>query len=841
MQIHPKNVGWAIATLLITLSSAITFTPLDSFPVAAQSISDQKAADQLFKEGKQQIRAGQYWSAIDLLNQALFRFKRLKKREQAAETLNLLGSVYGVLSEYSRGINAAQQALLIYRETGNQKGEANALRSLGGLYGDLSQYDQAIEFMQQALLIYRGIGSRPEQSYVLRGLGYIYNHLSQPDQAIVFLQQALVIERELKNHVGEAYTLMVLGMAYDSKSQQDKAIELYQQSLVLFRQVGNRLGESSLLNSLGTVYANLTKYDKALKYYQQALPIYQEVGDRHGRGVAFSNIGELLEKQNQRELAVVFYKQAIKVWESIRVNLHNLPKELQESYVQSVADTYRALADLLLKQGRILEAQQVLELLKVQEIREFTRDARFGEQTAGLAITPAEQKILDQHGTLIAFSQKVYDCKKDEQRPCAELGQLNQQLYILNQQYTQAVQSFEREIRDRKDPEMVDPGKLLAEAKPIVEAEPGTLLVYPLVLEDKTWLLWVARGGVVKSVEIPISRQQLGEAVVNFRNLVQDRRSTAKQVQAAGKRLYDILFKSGAIPLEIEMHKNQIRYLVFALDRVTRYIPMAALYDGQHYLSEKYTVSTVISAGLTNVDRLSSNPKNNPVLALGVSESVEDLTPLENVPQELNAIVQQSPTDTGIYPGQEFLNRDFNQQTLLTHLLGHKFLHIATHAAFLPNNPENSFILMGTGKLTIPQIRSLPDLASVRMVVLSACETALGGPDQDGIEISGISSYFLNSGVETVVASLWAVNDASTSALMQQFYQNLATGTMTKAEALRQAQLSLLRRKGRSNSAFSRSDVEVREEAGARAIAGQSSDFSHPYYWAPFILIGNGL
>jgi CHAT domain-containing protein len=134
-------------------------------------------------------------------------------------------------------------------------------------------------------------------------------------------------------------------------------------------------------------------------------------------------------------------------------------------------------------------------------------------------------------------------------------------------------------------------------------------------------------------------------------------------------------------------------------------------------------------------------------------------------------------------------------------------------------------------------------MADIHLVVLSACETALGGPDQNGIEMSGISYYFLSNGAKAVMAFLWLVNDGSTSLLMQQFYKNLASGTMTKAEALQQAQLSLLQGKVTAKDApqWRNGDVTLELKPGAQLPRSRTTDFSHPYYWAPFILIGNSL
>ena len=123
-------------------------------------------------------------------------------------------------------------------------------------------------------------------------------------------------------------------------------------------------------------------------------------------------------------------------------------------------------------------------------------------------------------------------------------------------------------------------------------------------------------------------------------------------------------------------------------------------------------------------------------------------------------------------------------------------------------------------------------------MVLSAYETGVGGPDDNGIEVPGIGFFFLRDGARSVLASLWQVNDASTSLLMQQFYRTLATGKMSKAEALRQAQLSLLK----SNlTAEDAQRAGVDRDTLPPVQQTSPSNLSHPYYWAPFILIGNGL
>ena len=163
---------------------------------------------------------------------------------------------------------------------------------------------------------------------------------------------------------------------------------------------------------------------------------------------------------------------------------------------------------------------------------------------------------------------------------------------------------------------------------------------------------------------------------------------------------------------------------------------------------------------------------------------------------------------------------------------------------FEPGLPEQSYLLLGNGQeLTIPSISNLYDLNQYDLVVLSACETALGGPGKDGLEIAGLAHYFLTDDrADTVIASLWKVNDASTSELMQRFYINIADSEnpMTRSEALRRAQLSFLSDSQTSDSERSRATVRP-VDAQSGVPVDNSSDLSHPYYWAPFILIGNGL
>ncbi|WP_263971256.1 CHAT domain-containing protein [Leptolyngbya sp. PCC 6406] len=629
-----------------------------------------------------------------------------------------------------------------------------------------------------------------------------------------------------------------LGFAYAELGEYQTAINYSRQALEIHRDINDTRGEAYALGDIGNAYTALGDYQAALNYLTECLSIQRGLNNRWGEGRTLSSIAQIFESQQQPALAITFLKASVAVRESIREDIRNLDSGLRTSFTDTVADDYRRLADLLLAQGRIPEAQQVLDLLQLEELREFTNTRAVWTGSA-LAYTEAEQPIADAHGDLIAFGQQVSTCRRTN---CPRRNELEQQLTALNTQYRDQIATFQAQVgSQRRDDEVFqDPRRLSSDARALLAANPNSVLIYPFVTEDKLWLLW-ATPGAVGTVEVAVSQAELSRAVQQLGERL-TRGGDLEELQAASQRLYDWLVR----PLEAPLAANGIEKLIFVNDRVTRYIPMAVLFDGERYLLERYTLSTVLSPAVTNTTNRIGAVEDAPVLGLGLTQAFPGFNPLPAVREELSGIVRVG-AEQGIFPGSVFLDGDFTLEALERNLLGHRVLHIATHAAFVPGRSRDSYILLGDGsRLAVADIEVREHLlADLHLVVLSACQTALGGVAGDGAEIAGISSYFLQPGrADTVIASLWSVNDTSTSVLMQRFYTLLATGELTKAEALRQAQLSLLRGEDlvalgdRLN--LSRGSIEVISTSG-RAVSPIPGGYGHPYHWAPFILIGNGL
>ncbi|MGD1861593.1 MAG: tetratricopeptide repeat protein [Leptolyngbyaceae cyanobacterium] len=850
-----------------------------------QDIGDQReVGTSLNNVGRAYSNQGDTDNAFAYYERALDILQNIGDQNGVADTLNNIGDSYERLGNIDEALAYYERALDTYRAASNYDyvGEAGTLNNIGGIYERLGDPGEAIFYYWHAeglLSSHQG----PERVLTLVNIASISSVMGRATDALYYYRVALdiqeVVDADDKLTIG--WLRNGIGSANDALWYDDEALYSYQRALDIFQDIGHQNGVAATLNNIGGIYYRQEKYDEALYYYQRSLAIFQDIGDLYSEGLPLHNIGlihslqgnddealyyyqrslaiqeaigdqriaaqdikagtlisiaDWFETQGQPTLAIIYFKQAINIYETIRSASTGtlLESDFENSYLPNIEGNYRALADLLLVQGRIPEAQQVLDLLKLEELREFT-DTRATWTSDGIAYTTVEEPVIAAHGSLMALSATLVEC---ESTRCADLDRLLAQQESLLAQYNAIVARFTETIQANRGQDEIfqDPRRISGEAKTLLRAyaDKGQtpVLIYPFVLPDKLWLVWVTVGDVVGSVEVPVSQGELSTTVQHFGELLQDYRSDLAELQATSHQLYDWLIQ----PLATELNANDIDHLVFVNDRVTRYIPMAALYDGEQYLVDRYTLSTVLAPVTTYFDDALGTVNSSSVLGLGLTQAVSGFNPLPAVYAELNAIVQNQSGE-GIYPGQVLLDEEFTLDSLKANVADHRILHLATHAEFVPGRAQESYIVLGDGShLKIPDIDTMQRrLENLHLVVLSACQTALGGANQDGTEIAGLSSYFLQANrAEAVVASLWAVSDGGTSLLMQRFYEYLASGQYSKADALRQAQHSFLE----SNETVE----EVQRIIGQRQTQGQrSTPLSHPYYWAPFIMIGNGL
>ena len=326
-------------------------------------------------------------------------------------------------------------------------------------------------------------------------------------------------------------------------------------------------------------------------------------------------------------------------------------------------------------------------------------------------------------------------------------------------------------------------------------------VIYPIILDDRLEIILKLPQQPLKHYKTSLSQQEFNHTIVQLRENLQFIH-TLKQVQSISQQLYNWLIQ----PIASELDKSNTQTLVFVLDGDLRNIPMALLYDGQQYLLEKYAIA--LTTGLELLDPKPLERQNLKVLTAGLTEARHGYSPLEYVDDELKQIESQ-------VSGELLINQEFTSTELQAQIASQPFsvVHLATHGKF-SSQPEETFVLAWDKPISMDEFNSIlrsrgENLSeAIELLVLSACQTAAG----DKRAALGLAGVAVRAGARSTIASLWNADDESTATLMSQFYQELLNNQITKAEALRLAQLHLLR-----------------------------EGYQHPRFWAPYVLIGNWL
>jgi CHAT domain-containing protein/tetratricopeptide (TPR) repeat protein len=821
--------------------------------------------------GKVYYSFGEKQKALDFFNQALSLSKEGDNRNRIKEAtlLNFIASIYFELGEKQKALEFYNQALSFWKEvpfgTGEiaRRGEANSLAGIGMVYSDLGEKEKTLSFYNQALTLNKALNDRAGASatlnriagfyyylenhknaltylkqslllrkdqYTLTTIGVVYTSLGKYQKALEYLNKALPLTKLLVSRESEAHTLFSIGRVYENLEDPRNALDYYNQALPLIKAVSDRKGEAYILTGIGSIYSKLGERQKALAFYNQALTLSRAVEDRRGEGIILSRMASLLTAQKQTALAIVFYKQSVNITESLRTEIRSLPREIQETYTQTIASRYRTLADLLLQQDRILEAQQVLDLLKIQELDDYLRNVRGNAQTAkGINYLKPELEILakfnEQQKTAIQLGEEfsqLFKIPRDKRTPAQQqrYDTLNQLQNALNEQHNQfinspTVKAAIKQLSDTTLQQNVNLAILDAQRKNLQQL--NAVLIYPLILEDRLELIITTPNTAPLRRTVPIKKAELNKAITEFRLSLQ--KPDSNSAKSWGQQLYSLLIK----PLENDLKQANAQSIIYAPDGALRYIPLAALHDGNRWLIERYRINNITAQSL---DKLSSQPApaQMNILAgafvqgqreVSVGSERFNFNGLPGAGREVSQLVVS-------FPGtQSFIDEAFTREAFQPRMNEHNTVHFATHAAFVSGAPENSFIVFGNGdRATLTDIATW-SMSNIDMVVLSACETALSGKLGNGEEILGLGYQFQQRGVKATIASLWRVDDGGTEVLMNAFYAKLKQGNTSRAEALRQAQLALI------NGATSTTNPQV--------------SLKHPSYWSSFILIGNGL
>jgi CHAT domain-containing protein len=492
--------------------------------------------------------------------------------------------------------------------------------------------------------------------------------------------------------------------------------------------------------------------------------------------------------------------------------------ELRTSAASLHDETYQRVAELLTESGRLLEAEAVLDLARTgarpsSEVswldagipllaHEEAIDQRLGLAEMGVDLNMTRRKLLEQP-------------EPPEDLP-SRLQALERSFAPATASVAEAYLGVEEEL-----------AKAQPSRAPATEAPTDALRSWLHARSEKTVAVYTSVGG--KSTRLilvtpnrrfvrvaPFGAREVGTRVTALRRAAGD---PARDARAAGRALHEVLLA----PIEADLRAAGAAVILWSLDGPLRRAPVAALYDGRSWLAERYASAVI------GVDRLPTRERPSRegwrVAAFATTREHFGFTALPGAGAEI-AAVTPLPTDLRRPDG------DFSRATLLDALRrGFHVIHLATHFAFQAGGDIKNFLLLGDGsRLTVSDMRGVRDLfKGVELVVLSACDTATGsgngrGPD----ELEGFAVLAQRQGAASVLASLWPIADASTATLMRNFYLAARKGSL--AAALQAAQVAMLR-PGRPDPGTIRGFQP--------AVPPRKERTSHPYYWAPFVLMGD--
>jgi CHAT domain-containing protein len=376
-------------------------------------------------------------------------------------------------------------------------------------------------------------------------------------------------------------------------------------------------------------------------------------------------------------------------------------------------------------------------------------------------------------------------------------------------------------------------------ATELVQA-PGVVAAYTVSTEKRFWTVVLSPAGKT-AYSSPVGSAELERKVFAFRDVLVNPKLDPIPLAS---EIYDTVVR----PAERDASLAAATTVVWSFDGVLRYVPVSALYDGKQYLVERYRLAVFNRASIP-VLLDTPNPQLEGV-GFGVARKVGSFAPLPAVADELRAIFSDASVGSleGAVPGKILLDTSFTEAAFEQALReGHSLVHVATHFQLSPGDAEDSLLLFGDGSLVnVGDIRDLKGgFKGVDLLTLSACNTAASGPGADGKEVECFATIAQERGAKAVLASLWPVSDRGTSELMKSFYRLRSSGGgVSKSELLRRAQLELIRGTGAGapGGGAQRILVQVQPTSTATGPAytpNPAAPLAHPFYWAPFVLVGN--
>ena len=777
---------------------------------------------------------GRYRQAMDYYRRALAISEKLGSKPSMSMDLGNLGHCQLGLGQTEEALATYDRALGLAREAGLPKEEADWLKGEAAALVHLGRYDEALTRHREALTTYEAAGLKRELTESLNELGMLHVLLGDLGTGETSFRRALVVAREIGYPLGVTLNLMALGDIEWRRHRFEPAAALYRQTfdraqatdhraemaagliqlalthrdlgqtaealeeaargLEISRSIGARMLEAQGHYALAQVKGTRGEVDAALRHYASGAEILGPLGDPElGWRLAYGE-ARALESLGRREAAVAAYRRAVTVIEAVRSQLHQ--ERFRAGYIDDKYQVYVDLVRLLIEMGRVEEAFVVSERLRARSHLDLLNRAEPPVKSA--AQREQEQELRGRVRQLQRALQDESSRSRPEQRQEA--------LTLFSRELAEAERSYQNLLDDLRssEPAYAAARSLAApSADEVRRALPPRTALIEYVIAEQAVAVFVLTSDTLRAKTVPVRRLDLQAKVELVRDLV------ARKAGDQWRRPAGSLAATLIAPVAEAGWLEGIDTLYLVPHGILHYLPFALLPrvvgDTQRLLVEDFVLAYLPSAaGL--VKQRPGRVSEATLLALAPGRSG-----LEHAQQEVRSISRFFPRSHLIFEGPRATEASFKAESG-----SFSVLHLATHGQFNKLNPLLSWLVLepgGTedGRLEVHEVLALRLAAD--LITLSACETALGSgyfaEVPAGDDFVGLTRAFLFAGSASVLASLWEVNDRSTLDLMEIFYRRLREGN--KAAPLATAQREMLRSGGR---------------------------YAHPYFWAPFTLVG---
>ena len=786
-----------------------------------ESIGDKTTLPAVLNRiGNINVMRGDLDVAMQYFEKTVALFESIGNKAGVANGFNNIGVVQKMRGDYGSAIKYYQKSLSANEALGNKAGIANGYTNIGTLYRLQGNLGLALEYHQKSLALRESVGDKAGVASTLNDLGTVYSDLGDYPRALAEQEKSFSAWEKLGTKPGIAQTLNNIGDIYQLQGDYDAALTQYQKALQLSEELGAKELTVPILGNIAIAYLAKGDQQRAAEYADRSATLAKQSGYREELWRALSTAGSAYRRLGQPTRAAEAFREAISIIEALRTDASGGEQGQQQAFEKKVSPYYR-MVELLADQGNAAEALAYAERAKSRVLLDVLRSGKVNI-TKAMAVQEKgqEQQI---RTTLVSLNNQLV---RETQRPKPDPTRLSQ-LKVDLEKARLEYEDFQTRLYAAHPELQIQRGesaRFTINDASTLGATSNTAFLEYVVAGDQTYL-FVLTGGTGGSPEvnlfpIPVKRSVLAKQVENFREMLA---SHNLLIRGPARQAYDLLLRPAQALLRNKSN------LIIVPDDVLWELPFQALLTNtNHYLIEQSAIS--YSPSLTVLREMMARRKVSPassydsssLLALGnpalrqetiertqFTRGDEKLGPLPEAEREVKTLARLY----GSARSEVFIGDEAREDRAKSEAGKFRVLHFATHGIVNNASPMYSYLVLSPGNAKEDGLLEAWELLNMDLkadlVVLSACETARGRVGA-GEGMIGLSWALFVAGTPTTVVSQWKVDSASTTELMLEFHRNRLASN-SKAQSLRKAMLKLL----------------------------NGNQYKHPFYWAPFVVVGD--